>query len=56
LKAVGHPASSREIVDKLDIQDKEYGRALVRRTMGVLAEKEKVKIEKKGKSYVYSLP
>jgi len=58
LKQIGHPASSREISDKLGIQDPEYGRALVRREMEWLASQGKVKIteaEKGRAARLYSL-
>jgi cell division septation protein DedD len=55
LKAIDHPATSREIVDKLGIEDKEYGRALVRREMASLADEKKVKITKEKREYRYSV-
>lgn len=56
LKAIDHPATSRKIVDKLGIGDKEYGRALVRREMTRLADEKKVKVTKEKREYRFSLP
>jgi hypothetical protein len=52
LKQLGK-AGSREISDKLDIEDPEKGRAYVRNVMKRLAEAGKVKVVKEGKQYRY---
>lgn len=44
LKAIDHPATSREISDKLGIADPEVGRQMVRTRMAKLAEEGKIKI------------
>jgi hypothetical protein len=55
LKTIDHPATSREISDKLGIENPEVGRQMVRTRMGVLAEQGKVKITKEGREYKFSL-
>lgn len=44
LKTIDHPATSREISDKMGIADPEVGRQMVRSRMAKLAEEGKVKI------------
>ena len=56
LKTIGHPATSREISDKLGISDPEVGRALVRNRMQKLVEEKKVKITKEKREYRFNLP
>lgn len=59
VKAVGHPAVSREISDKLQIADADQGRAFVRARMAALIKDGKIKTsEPEGKSrahFLYSL-
>jgi hypothetical protein len=59
LKAIGHPASSREISDALGIENADFGRALVRREMEKLIKEGKVvavESEKKNIGKLYKLP
>jgi hypothetical protein len=42
VKSVGHPASSREISDKLGIKDADQGRAYIRSRMQALAKDKKI--------------
>jgi hypothetical protein len=59
LKAIGKPASSREVSDKLGIADPDVGRAIVRREMEKLISEKKVeavKSEKKTIGKLYKLP
>jgi len=59
VKAVGHPAVSREISDKLGIKDPEQGRGWVRSRMAQLVKDGKIKTSKPdGKSrctFLYSV-
>jgi len=59
VKAVGHPAVSREISDKLEIADPDQGRAYIRSRMAALIKDGKIKTsEPTGKSratFLYSL-
>jgi hypothetical protein len=48
LKEIGHPATSREISDKLGIKDPDVGRQLVRSRMK--------KLNKEGKVYISEAP
>lgn len=59
LKEIGHPATSREISDKVGISDPDKGRAIVRREMEKLIVEKKVeavKSEKKNVGKLYKLP
>ena len=42
VKAIGHPATSREVSDALKIVDPEQGRAFVRQRMAVLVKDKKI--------------
>lgn len=53
LKQIGEPTGSREVSDKLGIEDPDRGRAYVRRAMKRLAEDSKVEITRKGRQYQY---
>jgi dephospho-CoA kinase len=44
LKAIGHPATSREVSDALHIADPDYGRSMIRARMDELAKVGKVKM------------
>jgi len=59
VKTVGHPASSREISDKLGIKDPDQGRAFVRSRMEALVKEKKIVTSKPdGKSlctFLYSV-
>lgn len=60
LKAIGHPATSREVSDKLGIADPDLGRALVRGVMERLIKDGKVIAEESAEGVhakkVYRLP
>ena len=56
LKAIDHPASSREVSDKLGISDPDKGRGLVRREMEkLIADKKVATVEPEGKTRVSKL-
>jgi len=59
VKAAGHPASSREVSDKLGIKDADQGRAYIRSRMAALMKNKKISgIEPEDKSrctFLYSV-
>ena len=59
VKSVDHPASSREISDKLGIKDPDQGRAYVRSRMQALANDKKIALkeptEKSRCSFLYTV-
>jgi len=60
IKVAGHPASSREISEKLGIKDADQGRGYVRsRMVALMKDKKILGIEPEGKSrctFLYSVP
>jgi hypothetical protein len=59
VKAVGHPASSREISDKLGIKNADQGRAYIRTKMATLKKEGKISyvkpVEKSRCNHLYAI-